>query len=238
MNAKAPGLQASASNLAGVEDVMTVWIRDKKLLFVSAPKVACTSIKQALFEVENGFEFRNFVANGELRHIHDLSIYPALPFSSIPHESFEGYLKTSMVRHPVKRFLSAYSNRVVFYEELSDHFIGAEARKLCIPTNPTLSEFVEHLFLYRSISKSIWLHTQGLCYFLGSDATYYDRLFDISQMDDFSTLISAHLGFDFNVPHLQTGGPKISMGDLSGAETRKIIDFYANDYEHYGHLWR
>ena len=139
-----------------------------------------------------------------------------------------------MVRDPVKRFLSAYANRVVYYEELSDKFIGDSASERGVPVNPDLHEFVEHLFVYREISNSIRLHTQPLVYFLGDDSSFYDRVFDISEMTDFDALVSSHIKKPYSTPHLQTGGPKIPVSELTDKEILKIKKFYEADYRAYG----
>lgn len=104
---------------------MTVLLENHRLLVTTAPKVACTSIKAALFEVENGFDFRPFHVNGKLRHIHDPAIYPARAFAGLP--ATTGCLRLTVVGDPLRRFLSAYANRVVHYRELDAQHIGPVA---------------------------------------------------------------------------------------------------------------
>lgn len=213
---------------------MTVVIKAKKLLFVSAPKVACTSIKTALFEVENGFEFRPFHANGVFRHIHDLSVYPAAPFARINRAEVTDFLKLTIVRDPVRRFLSAYANRVVFYKELSEAQIGEAARREGVAVDPTLQEFIEHIETYRSISGSIRLHTDPLVHFLGNDAGFYDEVFDVRDLPRFDQRVAAHIGAAYSTPHLQTGGPKIDASELTSDELALIKERYEEDYAVYG----
>lgn len=204
---------------------MTVILNQRKILFVTVPKVACTSIKKTLFKIENGFQFRNFMANGTLRHIHDMSIYPAIAFKDIDQSKVAGFTKYTMVRDPVLRFLSAYSNRVGFYKELSEKNIAGSGLK----PDPDIHEFIASLQEYRSASRSIWLHTAPLVVFLGEDPTYYDRIFDISEIAD----LAATLGVE-KISHEQTGGEKIDPAILSSDELSKVINFYAADYRFYG----
>lgn len=55
---------------------MTVHLWDHKLTYVAVPKVACTSVKHAFFQIGNGRAFEDYVANGRYVHIHTL--YPTL----------------------------------------------------------------------------------------------------------------------------------------------------------------
>ena len=54
---------------------MTAIIPKLKLIYVSIPKCASTSLKQTMFFLENRKNWERFEINGELIHIHDL--YPA-----------------------------------------------------------------------------------------------------------------------------------------------------------------
>ena len=53
------------------------------------------------------------------------------------------FWKITVIRDPVKRFLSAYSNRVRFHRALGRKRITEEQVKLGAKPNPTLEEFVE-----------------------------------------------------------------------------------------------
>ncbi|WOI35321.1 sulfotransferase family 2 domain-containing protein (plasmid) [Tritonibacter scottomollicae] len=213
---------------------MTVMISKHKFFFASAPKVACTSIKTEMFRVENGFDFRPFHANGHYRHIHDNAIYPAAPFERFSHLDFSGYLKLTMVRDPVRRFLSAYSNRVGYYRELSAEALGDDHLGNGIIPNPSIHEFIDGLSKYRNASGSIRLHTEPLKVFLGSDPSFYDQIFNIRKIDQFDKVVSDWIGDSFSTPHLQTGGEKIGVSELSVSELKKIRKFYEDDYELFG----
>ena len=161
-------------------------------------------------------------------------VYPAIPFKRIPLQDLEGYLKITMVREPVSRFLSAYSNRVVYYKELSKDHIGPGAEENGVPVNPSLQDFVLHLEIYRKLSEPIRLHTDPLCTFLGRNASFYDRVFGLREMKEFDRTISERVGRTYSTPHLQTGGPKLTESDLLPTESKKIREFYAIDYDRYG----
>lgn len=212
---------------------MTVFLLKSKTAFFSVPKAACTSIKEMLFQVENGFGFRPFRANGETKHIHNAA-YPTIPFAQINHEALADFLRLAVVRDPVNRVISCYANRVVHYHELSDRHIPPHYLGLGAKPNPTLEEFVERLELYRRCSPSIHHHSEPLTTFLGTDASYFHRLFGMAQLEELTQLLSDRVGIELALPKLQIDGPKYEATDLSGPSLKRIKAGYAADYQHFG----
>lgn len=213
---------------------MTVSLERYRLLYVSAPKVACTSVKMAMFELENGFPFRDFHASGRLRHIHDPAIYPAMPFEQAQALARPGMLKVTLVRDPVRRLLSCYSNRVIHYRELSVKALGEGAFSDDLPPDPDLATFLARLDDYRCVSASIRLHSEPMVHFLGRGASFYDHIFNISEISKFDELIREHTGQPFKSPRLQTGGPALGMDDLSPSQITAIRSRYDDDWRAFG----
>jgi len=215
---------------------MTVFLWDHKLTYVSVPKVACTSLKNAFFEIENGFRFKRFRANGQPKHIHN-TVYPSRLYSEIPHGRITGHTRLTVVRDPVKRLLSCYSNRVVFFGELSSKHISDEFQEMGATPDPSIEEFVEKLGLYRDASRAIWRHSNPLADFLGNDSSYYHGVYSIEDLDAFRVRVEQIVGHDLQIRHLQTGGPKISPDELSPNTLRKIRKIYEEDYDIYGRFF-
>lgn len=212
---------------------MTIIIAKKKLAFFSIPKVACSSIKTALFEVENGFPFQPFFANGVYCHIHSAA-YPSRSFAFFQNIDLSDYLKLALVRDPVERFLSCYSNRVGYYRELSAQHLGPEVMKTGLTPDPTVHEFVEYLDAYVKASYSISYHVAPMVRYLGTDREFYNRVFKFSEIEQLRQTLSDYVKAEVVFPRLQTGGEKISPDALSAAEVNKIKEFYAEDYDVYG----
>ena len=74
---------------------MTVILDAQKLTYVAVPKVACTSTKTMLFEVENGFAFQPFHANGRGFYIHDF--YPSIKFGKLPKARIADHTRLAVV---------------------------------------------------------------------------------------------------------------------------------------------
>lgn len=224
---------------------MTVLVPSLRLLVTTSPKSACTSIKTALFQLENGFEFRDFLICGQSRNIHDPAFYPAMDYATVERLiarndlSPDALAKFTVVRQPVDRLLSAYSNRVVHYGDIeADLSRNEEARTALdakgLPVLPDLSTFIRHLVDYRAASRLIRLHTQPQNYFIGRDPDFYTGIFGMKALRDFEKAVSDHAGMEFRLPHLQTGGEKISPSVLSGDEVRMMEKFYRADFDLYG----
>ena len=212
---------------------MTVFLWQHDLTYVSAPKVACTSLKHMFFEIENGFRFRMFHANGALQHIHNAA-YPGNDFDALPHARIAGHERLTVVRDPVRRFLSCYGNRVCHHRDLAPERIRPKFRERGATPDPALAEFIDKLELYREASGLIRRHTLPLVEILGRDPGYYARIHSMDTLEDLRRRVVAVTGRDVALEHMQRRGPKISPDDLSPAQRRRIEAFYAEDYAVYG----
>ncbi|KWV92967.1 sulfotransferase family 2 domain-containing protein [Erythrobacter sp. YT30] len=207
---------------------MTVVLKNKKLFYAAIPKVACTSIKRMLFEVENGFAFNPFTANGEAWHVH--RFYPSLLRTEFPEHQIADYRRLLMVRDPIKRFLSAYSNRVVFHEDISPKAIQKLGRFSRLTPSPDLGEFIDRFEKYLAIP-IIKSHCRPMVDFAGADPAYYSAVYGIHQMDAFLEDVSTVVGDTVEAGRFQTGGPKLSPGELTAKQIAKLEKFYTADYE-------
>lgn len=211
---------------------MTVFNEEYKISYYSVPKCACTSVKSMFFEIENGFEFRLFRVNGTVRHIHNF--YNTLPFPKASQLDRDDHYRFAIIRDPVSRLLSCYSNRVVAHKELKPGLLPQEALDSGLYPDPSLSDFIENLEGYRKYSNSIRHHSNPLTFFLGDDPSYFSKLFTLGELDEMVQTVGSMTGKPLKLSHQQKGGPKLSKNDLSEREIKKLQDFYAQDYESFG----
>lgn len=211
---------------------MPVILEEHNLAYIPVPKTGCTSLKTLFFEVENGRPFQGFKRSGREYHVHD--VYPSLLFADLPHKRLRTMERFLVVRDPVARFLSAYSNRVVHHGELSERYAGGKLAKRGLPYNPSLSEFVENISGYRDAIQVIEHHVRPLVDYAGLDADYYAKVYPISQIGDFAQFVRERTGKDVALQRLQTGGPKITADALSPKELEVVRELYADDFKVYG----
>jgi len=210
---------------------MAIIVDKIKVAYMPSPKVACTSLKMMFYKIENGVDFVPPIRNSVKFHIH--GFYPTTPFRTVPTERMKDYYRICVVRDPVKRLLSCYSNRVCFHKELNEGMLSLEAVNSGAKPNPDLEDFVERLEIYRRFSKSIAHHTDLQTNFIGRDKGFYSRVYQISELNELRQDLSEHSDLELELPHAQNGGPKVSIADLSANALEKIRTFYREDYQCY-----
>ena len=208
---------------------MSVILDQYELFYAAVPKVACTSLKSMFFELENGHPFAPYKVNGRMKNVHNIG-YRSMLRDTYPEGRIANFHRVTLVRDPVKRFLSAYSNRVLHHRELSREKAGKKLRELNLEPNPDLDLFVEKHADYLEAHPSILHHTRPMVDFLGKDAGYFSKIYPMEDMDQFARDISDRVGKEVTVGREQTGGRKFQLSDLSEAQTRKIRDYYETDY--------
>ena len=211
---------------------MPVFLKAKKLAYIPVPKTACTSLKNFFYFTENGQDFTPFIQNGRTFHIHN--VYPTVLFSRLPFSTIEDLERIIVIRDPISRFLSGYSNRVLHHMELSTGPAKKELRRRDLPVKPSLSRFIADLAGYRDAVPSINHHFRPLVDFSGKDSSYYSHIFPISELDRLVEYVAEKTGRVAPLPRLQTGGPKISVDSLSVKEMDVLRDAYSEDYDAFG----
>lgn len=193
--------------------------------YLSLPKTASTSIKHAIYEMESGEGYcidktGIFIhAYMKKKHVGDLS---------------NCVKRFIVVRDPIKRFLSAFKNRVHFHDELSESFIKNNFPESYwdIPYfAPGLGQFVEHIESYLQI-RPIFHHCRPMVDFLdGQGLDYFSHVYKFEDICKFEKDLSGLVDGDINFRHTQSGGKKYSVRDLSEAQIEKLIEYYDDDYK-------
>ncbi len=206
-----------------------------KLIYFPIPKNACSSIKNVLWEVNNGTTFAPFTDNGkEIRNIHQ--VYVSMRFSMAALEEaapdWRECFRFVVVRDPLKRLLSAYRNRVLFHLELSEEVIASSG--LTSPDllpKPDFKHFVRHLELYRKASRSIAHHTDPQKVFIGDSLDLYDLVCEMGSIDRLESELTRRIGREIRLPVLQKLGPEADTIEFDDATRGAIYEFYRDDYE-------
>ncbi|GAL12842.1 TPR repeat [Vibrio astriarenae] len=162
------------NNLRGIE------ISKEKVVYFPVPKSACSSIKLALYEAKNGIPFQNT----KFHHIHEY-------WSTRQHLLSNYQRKVIIIRDPVKRFLSAYANRVLDHGELNQAAIEQVAPWLVkvIPNfKPTLQQFLNDIDTYMLVP-SIEHHFKPLSWHIKHDLGFFTDVIKMEDIDSFKALI-------------------------------------------------
>ena len=206
---------------------------EHKLSYFSVPKCACTSLKHFFFTIENGFAFRDYQANGRPMHIHN-AVYQSDAFEAYPHKRIADHWKIAVVRDPLERVLSCFSNRVLHHRELERIELSEEDRERGLTREPDLTTFVKNLERYMDIAPTIAHHAGSLTHYLGRDAAYFDRIYSMDELGALVDEVAARVGAVPELQSLQRGGPKFRVSDLALAEQDHLRRLYAEDYDIFG----
>ena len=211
---------------------MTVFLWAQKLTYISVPKVACTSLKHMFFEIENGHPYEPVQINGNIFHIH--RFYGGYAFDDLPRARIADHSRLTLVRDPLRRLLSCYSNRVVHHKELSPEKAGPALRKAGLKPNPSLALFVDRLEEYAETVGPIGHHARPMVNTIGRDPGYFEAIYSLERIGEFVQRVERQVGRSLTLTHRQTSGPKIDPNELSPGQVAAIRKYYAEDYDIWG----
>ena len=155
-----------------------IYLKKNKLAYVPVPKNACTSIKSFLYEFQNKREFQEFEVGHRTLYIHNVmhsALYEKWCSEDILSEiNNSNTFIFAIVRDPLSRFLSCYTNRILFYDDIGKNkWACKKCKEKDLPAKPDINTFVENLSFYRKISYSVNHHVRPQVDFLGHDSNFY-----------------------------------------------------------------
>ncbi|TDL75024.1 hypothetical protein E2L08_15595 [Palleronia sediminis] len=214
---------------------MGVHIDKFGLSYFSVPKVACSSLKHFLFQIENGFAFRNFWANGKYYTIHNVC-YSSRPFEKEKALVGKDKFTFAVVRDPVSRFISAYRDKVAGRCIAPARDLTDRDRDNGMVPEPDLGTFVANLERYRDLSPEVRRHTEPMTFYLGTDPAFFDRIYGMRELDEVVEDVRQRVGGTVPaLPHRNASTPpEGGAQDLSDRQDAAVRNYYAEDYRIFG----
>ena len=198
-----------------------------KLFYYPVPKNAGTSLRNCFFEIENGWPYREMVIDGKPLKLFQLM---GVPVAFQPAPEWRDFLKIAVVRDPISRLVSAYKNRVLYFQQISRSDFESYNIPSSLTKEPDLNTFIEYLPEYRKIP-SIAHHTNPQTFFLGDNIGYFDRIFRFEKLREVETFLGDRINATVTLPELRTEGPPISGSSLSREMRLRVIEYYRSDYK-------
>ena len=203
-----------------------------KLAFFGLPKVASTTLKHILYELDHGYPFDRAAHGGQSVH----AVYPSRPnMTPARMEALSDYWRFTVVRDPAKRILSVYANRIYdHWDLLQGRLARPRARLLGLDLKPDPDTFLRKMHRYRLQSGSIRHHTDPMVAFLGKDLSKLDAFYRFEDLDRLAADLSARTGKDIAFPRFQTNKAvrrKTRLDDLSDAGFEALMRFTEVDYK-------
>lgn len=204
-------------------DGKTTCINIKKynLAYIPIPKNCSSSIKAYLYEMVHGKKWKSYEKdNGKRFHIHTYWGYknkknPDRESVFVKSNATKSFV---VLREPIKRYISAFANRVV-----SRGALGSS-------DNLTLNEFTNDFETYMrdvDLNHHMTPQTTWIC----DDLSEFDWVFTTNQIQKMHKIISKYTKTNIDFPRLQTGGPNLNLTDLSKENFYRLIDYYYEDYK-------
>jgi hypothetical protein len=199
----------------------------QRIAFFFSPKSGGTSLRAFLFHAENGFAFRDYSVQG--MQVDANALAANYRFNRVDHAPLVDFRRFALVRDPVKRFLSGYSNRVLHYRELSIEAAGQDLLREGLPPDPDIGTFVENYVGYLRCSKNLARHFLRQQKFIGPDASHFERVFKLEDVDQLVDFVNAACGAQAKMPRLQTGGPKLDFFALNEDIQTQLLEICQHD---------
>ena len=194
------------------------------LAYLPIPKCASTTLKHIFYSLKFNQEYSE-----PIEQIHQFWY----PYTDILEhlKNLDNYLKFTVIRDPIKRLLSCYKNLVLHYKIFYLKSVQGKVKNLDLKIEPDINYFIENLENYFQFSDSIVHHALPQNKYIGKDLNIYDFICPIENLQNLRQIISHNAKVEIKLPRLQTAGPKITLKDLTEKSLKKLIEFYAEDYQ-------
>lgn len=215
---------------------MPITVPAHKIAYMALPKAGCSTAKRALAQIDPDAE----IPPAEAQDVYTWhNLYPTVRFRPHRWEAVSDHWRFTVVRDPIKRLMSVYTNRVVQFRDLEN------SRKLKtwefahLPKDPDPDMFFVNLEEYLRASSVIRHHVLPAEVFLGRDLKTYDRIYRTEELGQLAADLTGRTGIAVDLTRENRSETALRFEDLAPAtrvslhrrlmrEYRLLRDFYDN----------
>ncbi len=200
------------------------------MAFVGVPKCMSTSVLRSFYQLEHGAAFDHAAFGGNVhryyRQVADAHVRAHEPPDL---DGLRALWCFTIVRNPVRRLLSVYTNRVLRHRDIEKALASGPDTGLDPAPGP--DAFFQGLAEYRAAVPSIRHHTDPFATFLGPDLDRYDAVFHVEDAARLQRLLSERLGRPFTLEDKQRSRRALAFTDLSPRAQDAIVAHTQPDFD-------
>lgn len=189
-------------------------VNDPNIIYSPIPKSGSTSIKAL------------FAGPGERPHQKFSGDRLRTDRIALAETDVASYYRFAIVRDDIERFASYHARNIVGSESLRRAANG-RGNLFGLSTVPSIGELVDNLSLYQYVFLDVLHHTLPSRAHMHRDRSFYDDVFDITQMADLHSVLADRCGLDREIPHrLRSDTPPPQLNDKNRSA---LMDYFATD---------
>ena len=205
---------------------MAITVEQHKLAYMALPKAACTSVKRLLAQVD---ETVSQPDTSDIMAWH--GIYPTRRFRPHRWQAYEDHFRFCVLRDPIKRLMSCYSDIVAGRNELANSPRLRKSARYVV--NPDPDYFFLNLEGYKARSSLIKHHALSAQVFLGPKLhAHYDRVYRTSELEELGHDLSRRTGRILRVPHSNATKATLQIDDLLDETIDALRPFLDQEYSY------
>ena len=207
---------------------MVIAVDDAQLAYAAVPKAGCSSVKAMLAQIDSSVSLpASDTITNRIYH----ALYPTRRFNRWRFRKHRGFFRFTVVRDPLKRLMSVYTNKVVHNKELHNSR-NIKNGLVDLPADPDPDFFFQNLGAYIEAASVIKHHALPTRLFTERDLGGYDIVFRTSEMDDLARTLSERTKRKVKAVRINSSEAKLDYRDLKLRTIDSIRPFLAEEYEH------
>lgn len=206
---------------------MVISVEDHGLAYSAVPKAGCSSVKAMLAEVDPNVSLPpERERTGDTWH----SLYPTRRWRGDVFSQYTRSFRFTVVRDPIKRLMSVYTNRVVDKKDL--HKSRKLQRRGGMPMDPDPDTFFANLSKYSELSSIIKHHVLPARMFAGPDLSQYDKVYRTEQIGELAEDLAERTGREVSVKRANKSTTSLKFDDLTPHTRHKLRPYLNAEYRY------
>ena len=205
---------------------MVVAIPAHAVAYWPVPKAGCSSVKARLAQIDPDFDekARKFDEN----HLH--KVYQTRQFKQFRFDEHEESYRFTVLRDPIKRLMSVYTNRVVQQRDLVNRKLTMQKHNL--PVYPDPDVFFQNLKAYCRVSTRIFHHVKRSGYYCGHQLEKFNRVYRTDEMQELARDLSKISGQAVQPKRSNASTMTLEFNDLRVKTREMLRPFLMREYRH------